>query len=93
MTTAVMQAMATGLPAITTDHSAFPDQIKDGFNGFLVREGDFEALAEKILYMIDHPELWPALGQNGRRHVEKNYSEQKIMEKQAGIYNEIINSR
>ena len=90
MTTSVMQAMATGLPAITTDHSAFPDQIIDGKNGFLVKEGDYEALAEKILYMIDHPELWPEFGRFGREHIKKNYDSKVLIEKQIEFYKNIL---
>lgn len=92
MTTSVMQAMATGLPAITTDHSAFPDQIIDGKNGFLVKEGDYEALAEKILYMIDHPELWPEFGRFGREHIKKNYDSKVLIEKQIEFYKNILKS-
>ncbi len=91
MTTSVMQALATGLPAITTDHSAFPDQIKEGKNGFLVREGDYEALAEKILYMMDHSELWPAFGRFGIELVLRQYDSAALIEKQIEIYKEILN--
>jgi colanic acid/amylovoran biosynthesis glycosyltransferase len=91
MTTSIIQAMATGLPAITTNHSAFPDQIKEGRNGFLVSEGDFEALAEKILYMMDHPELWPEFGRFGREHVQKNYDSKALIEKQINFYKQVIN--
>ncbi len=91
MTTSVMQALATGLPAITTDHSAFPDQIIDGRNGFLVPEGDFHALAEKILYMMDHQELWPEFGRFGREHVKKTYDSKILIEKQIKLYEQILN--
>lgn len=90
MTTSVMQAQATGLPAITTDHSAFPDQIKDGKNGFLVPEGDYKALAEKILYLMDHPELWPEFGRFGREHVLKNYDSSTLIGKQIELYQKVL---
>jgi colanic acid/amylovoran biosynthesis glycosyltransferase len=89
MTTSVMQALATGLPAITTRHSAFPDQIKDGKNGFLVDEGDYKALADKILYYMDHPEIWPKLGRFGREHIMKNYNSKILIEKQIDFYHKV----
>jgi len=91
MTTAVMQALATGLPAIATRHSGFPDQIKEGKNGFLVDEGDYEALAEKIIYFMDHPELWPGFGTFGREHTFKNYDSKFLIEKQIKLYEGVLN--
>lgn len=83
--------MATGLPIITTRHSGLPDQVKDSKNGFLVGEGDYQALAEKIIYMIQHPEIWNYFGQFGRGHVEANYNSNILIEKQIDIYQEILN--
>jgi colanic acid/amylovoran biosynthesis glycosyltransferase len=90
MTTSLMQASATGLPAIATWHSGFSDQIIDGKNGFLVGEGNYEALAEKIIYLINHPEIWPGFGRFGREHVRQNYDQAALIKKQIEIYREII---
>ncbi len=92
MTTAVLQALATGLPAITTSHGAFSEQIVEGKNGFLVPEGDYQALAEKIIYCMEHPELWPAFGEFGRKLVEQNFNFDVVMEKQIQIYEDMLNS-
>jgi len=91
MTTAVAQALATGLPVITTRHSGLPDQVKDGKNGFLVDEGDYEALAEKILYYMDHPEAWGEFGRWGKDHVFKTYDSGELIDKQVDLYNKLIN--
>jgi colanic acid/amylovoran biosynthesis glycosyltransferase len=58
----------------------------------LVKEGDYEALAEKILYMIDHPELWPEFGRFGREHIKKNYDSKVLIEKQIEFYKNILKS-
>ncbi|PIT90774.1 MAG: hypothetical protein COU22_00230 [Candidatus Komeilibacteria bacterium CG10_big_fil_rev_8_21_14_0_10_41_13] len=91
MTTAVIQALATGLPAITTDHSGFPDQIIEGKNGFMVKEGDWQALAEKILSYMDNPQLWPGFSSFGRSHMEKTYDVDILIERQIEIYQDLIN--
>lgn len=93
MNVIITQALATGLPVITTRHSGLPDQVKDGFNGFLVDEGDYVALAEKILYLIEHSSLLAEFGRNGRRHVEEKYNSKFIIEKQINIYKEVINDQ
>ena len=90
MTTAVLQALATGLPAITTDHGAFSEQIIEGKNGFLVPEGDYQALAEKILYYMNHPELWANLGRFGREYVQEHFDFNELALKQISIYEELL---
>lgn len=90
MNVIISQALATGLPVITTRHSGLPDQVKDGYNGFLVREGDFRALADKILFLIEHPDVWPEFGWNGRKLVEEKYNSEQLIIKQIEIYNSLI---
>ncbi|MFH1744852.1 MAG: glycosyltransferase [bacterium] len=90
MTTSVIQALATGLPVIATKHSGFPDQIEDGRNGFLVEEGDYDALAEKILFYMDHTELWGNFGVYGRKLMEEKYDCKKLIEKQIDYYYKIL---
>ena len=93
MTTSVLHALATGLPAITTNHGAFSEQIVEGKNGFMVDEGDYQALADKILFMMDHSELWPSFGHFGREHVEKNFNLGLLVDQQAELYGKIINKK
>jgi len=93
MTTAVIQALVTGLPVIATKHSGFPDQVKEGKNGFLVEEGDYKALAEKILYYMDHPEIWPDFGRFGRVLMLKQYDSGSLIKKQIELYEIIINNK
>jgi len=90
MNVIISQALASGLPVITTRHSGLPEQVIDGKNGFLVDEGDYKALAERILYMIEHPEIWAKLGRFGRLHVEKNYNSKVLIERQVSIYERLI---
>ncbi len=71
--TSIMEALATGLPAICTYHAGIPELIKEGITGFLVPEKDDYALAKKIEFLIEHPEIWNRIGLAGRKAVEKNY--------------------
>ena len=93
MTTSVMQALATGLPVIATLQSAFPDQIKEGKNGFLVPEGDYKLLAEKILYYMDHRGIWSEFSKFGRKHVLENYDAKLLIDKQVECYYDILEDK
>jgi ubiquinone/menaquinone biosynthesis C-methylase UbiE len=90
MNTIVTEGMATGLPVITTNHSGLPEQVLDGKSGAVVREGDYEALAEKILFLIEHPELWPEFGRIGRNHVATNYNSKMLMDSQIECYLQLL---
>jgi len=86
MNVVVSQALASGIPVIASAHSGLPEQVIDGVTGALVPENDPAALAEKIQDLLDHPERWPVLGHAGRKHVEKCYDAQKLIEQQIADY-------
>jgi len=90
MNVVISQALATGLPVIATKHSGLPDQVIDGKNGFLVDEGDFRSLAEKILHFIVHPHIWPQLSISGRNHVKEKYDSDTLIDEQIQCYEEIL---
>jgi colanic acid/amylovoran biosynthesis glycosyltransferase len=71
---ALMEAMAMGLPVISTWHSGIPELVRDGECGLLVPERDANALAERLGYLIEHRELWSRFGQNGRDVVEREFN-------------------
>jgi glycosyltransferase involved in cell wall biosynthesis len=66
----MMKAMATGIPVIGANARALPEYINDA-NGFIVEPGDAETLAEKIIFLYQHPEERARLGQGGQATVKK----------------------
>lgn len=93
MTTSVLHALATGLPTITTNHGAFSEQIVEGKNGLMVDEGDYRALADKILFMMENQELWPSMGHFGREHVKKKFNLETLIDREADLYKKIIKGK
>lgn len=67
----VLEAMASGRAVITTDAPGCKETVTDGENGFLVPVKDVKALAEKMVYFIEHPEVIPAMGAMGRKNAEE----------------------
>lgn len=86
----LMEAMARGLPVVSTLHSGIPELIQDGISGFLVPERDVDSLAEKLSYLIGNPEIWSAMGHAGRAYVEKHYNIKKLNDRLVEIYSELI---
>jgi len=74
----LMEAMARGIPVISTYHSGIPELVQDGVSGFLVPEGDDDALARAIERTIDSAPEWPEIGRASRRMVEEEFDRRKL---------------
>jgi len=72
--TVIMEAMATGLPVISTGIGGIPEMISENETGFLVRPGDAEALAGAIEKVIDNRLLAQRLGQAGYERARELFS-------------------
>lgn len=62
----LMEAMACGVPAVSTDLVGIPDLIINGETGLLVKPNDAEQLAEALQDLIQHPEKGRAMAEAGR---------------------------
>jgi colanic acid/amylovoran biosynthesis glycosyltransferase len=87
------EAMAMGLPVISTYHGGIPELVEDGISGFLVPERDAEALAQKLGYLIEHPELWQTMGKAGRDRIESSYDLDKLNDRLVKIYQKVLRSQ
>ncbi|MGG6295107.1 glycosyltransferase [Leptolyngbya sp. AN02str] len=68
------EAMAMGLPVVSTWHGGIPELVKDGVNGFLVPERNVQALVDRLQALIQCPELAKEMGRAGRHTVETEYN-------------------
>jgi hypothetical protein len=57
----VLEALANGLPVLTTPNSGCADVVIEGRTGFLVPPGNVEALAERLAWCLDHPQELAAM--------------------------------
>ncbi len=85
------EAMAMGLPVISTIHGGIPELVQDGISGFLVRERDADEIAEKLTYLIQHFQDWEKMGKAGRARVEDKYDMNKLNDELVEIYQQILN--
>jgi glycosyltransferase involved in cell wall biosynthesis len=87
----VSEAMACGKPTIGTKVGGIPDQIVDGYNGFLVQPRDPGEIAEKILLLLNDPKEARRIGMNGRRIVEEKFDANKRTDKIIQLYSSLCN--
>jgi colanic acid/amylovoran biosynthesis glycosyltransferase len=87
---ALMEAMAMGLPVVSTHHSGISEVVRDGVCGYLVPERDVDALADRILALGSHPEHWEQMGRAGRAIVEAEFDTSRLADELLRIYAEVL---
>jgi colanic acid/amylovoran biosynthesis glycosyltransferase len=90
---AIIEALAAGLPVLSTLHSGIPEVVQDGESGFLVPERDVDALAEKLEHLIEHSDLWPEMGRKGQKYVEEHYDIDKQNDRLVEIYRQLLEGK
>ncbi|MEN3056813.1 MAG: glycosyltransferase family 4 protein [Candidatus Methanosuratincola petrocarbonis] len=86
----IIEAMACGLPVVASDVGDVAELIKDGKTGYLIRKGDYQALAEKINQILGDEKLQRNMGQNARNLIERRFSLNIMGQKTFKVYQEIL---
>lgn len=84
----LMEAMAVGLPVVTTPISGIPELIHDGVNGLLVPSEDSRALAQAFLRLIHDSRLAADLSRNAQETIESRFNGDKFAARMASLFRE-----
>ena len=87
----LIEMMATGMPVVSTTHCDIPEVVDYGKGDWLVAEHDVDALASRLIWLIEHPSEWIQLIQQGREHVERHFDASVQGVKLGEIYSSLIN--
>ncbi len=71
---ALMEAMASGVPVVTTRHSGIPELVDHGVSGFLAEERAVEPLAESMARLISEPGLVARITEQARKKIEQEFN-------------------
>jgi colanic acid/amylovoran biosynthesis glycosyltransferase len=86
----IVEAMASGLPVISTIHAGIPYVIQDGVTGLLISEKDSNELADKIMLLYHDELLRRNLGQNAKEYATQKLDIQMKSKDLEAIYNSLI---
>ncbi len=87
----IIEAMASGLPVITSRVAGAADVIIDGVNGLLITDpGDIKDLAAKIKLLLSNADLRKAIGERARETAEE-LSWDRVTQKTLEVYNTVLN--
>lgn len=87
---ALIEAMAAGVPGVSTDVGGVRDVISGPELGVLVPSGGAAALAEAVCALLDRPELRRQMGERGRQSVLERYSLDRLADDIAALYRELL---
>ena len=86
----LIEACAIGRPIVTTLSIGCKDTVDDGKNGFLIMPKDAKSLADKLITLINNPQLRKEMGLQGRKKAEEEFSVVQVVKKHMEIYAQLI---
>jgi len=86
----VVEAAASGLPVVGSDHGGIPETVANGRSGFVVPEGDVEALADRLGQLLASAEMRRAMGAAGRALAETRLDLRVQIERLEQLYDSVL---
>jgi len=90
---AVLEALAVALPVVATPVGGIPSSVAEGETGRLVPPRDADALANAILWMLEHPAEAREMGLRGRQLVEANFTMEAMLAGTEAVYDRLLSRR
>jgi glycosyltransferase involved in cell wall biosynthesis len=87
---ALLEAMAAGLPVVSTRVGSISEVVEEGVNGFLIEPGDHEALAQRIVLLAKNQKLRQLMSKANIEKIRKFYSLENAMKNLNEIYSRVI---
>ncbi len=84
------EAMSSGVPVIGTRVGGLCEVIDDGVNGVLVPVGDYEALAQKAIEVLQNPALHQSMKEKAREKIVRAFSPDKIVSQYEILYSKTL---
>lgn len=88
----LLEAMAAGLPVVTTPAGDASKVIQDGINGFVIPREDEDIFVDKVMWLAQHPQLRQTMGAMGRQMVATSYSYTNLGKNVLDLYQRIAYS-
>lgn len=84
----LLEAMQMGLPCIATQEGGIPEVIDEGKSGFLVERENAGQLADKLQYLMEHPEVAQGMGAYGKERFAQRFTQTHFEERIVQILRE-----
>lgn len=88
----VMEAMASGLPVVSTAVGGVPDLLANGKEGFLERPGDARGLAKSMAFLLNSPGTRQSMGAAAARRAKENFDVSKMVQAYEQLYENLTDN-
>jgi glycosyltransferase involved in cell wall biosynthesis len=89
----IIEYMAAARPVVATDVGGAAEAVEDGETGYVIKPGDEEALATRIVELLDDPEKARAMGERGLLRVGKKFSCEAQLARVEALYASLLGGR
>ena len=89
----ILEAMALGLPVVTSDVAGAKELVADGVTGFVRPQRDAAALAAAVTNLVVDTDLRARMGAAGRRRVESNFSFTGRLTRVENLHDRVVEAR
>ena len=90
---ALLEAMALGLPSVATAVGGVPEVIENGVDGFLVPRKDVDAIADRILKLVDDSNLRRSFSLAAKKKVASRFTIGRVIEATEAIYTRVLQDK
>jgi glycosyltransferase involved in cell wall biosynthesis len=87
----IVEALAAGLPIISTDQGAIIESVIHNRNGFIVAPASPQEIAEKLLELINNSGLRQRMGEESRIHYLDSFTEGKMVSRLVATFEQVLN--
>jgi len=89
----VMESMVCGTPVIATDNGGTKEILKDNVNGYIINNGDYKVLAQRILYLKKNNNIVKDFVANGKKLVQTKFSQARMIQSFQNILEDSYNGK
>jgi glycosyltransferase involved in cell wall biosynthesis len=86
----LIEAAASGRPIVTTDAPGCRELVRPGVNGIIVPSRDTSSLANALRFLIEHPEIRVAMGDNNRQIAVQEFSQELVIAQFMAVYRDLL---
>lgn len=87
---AIMEYMACGLPVVCSKGGGNHEIVVHEQTGFIIEPEDPKILAEKLLWLMNHPDIAKKMGAAGRERIEREFTIEKMVNNTFSVYREVL---
>jgi len=90
MPVSILEAMAYGMPVISTRVGGIPELVEEGVTGLLIDAGNRQELQRHMASFLDNPALIGSMGEAGRKRITAQFSKAGVVQQLSGIYEALL---